>query len=410
MIVKYTGQQKVEYASISTSQFVGRQRELNLIWNHYHAASNGNAHVVLVSGEPGIGKTRLLDEIARRAAQDGAIILRGGASEAEGMPPYLPFVEALGRYIQVSPLDQLRTHVAAAPQVLATLLPELITRLGELPASAPLPPEQARFRLYEAIGMFLQAIGAPHALVLILDDLQWADSASLDLLCQVARHQPNAHLLMVGAYRESEVAYHSALARTLTELSRQRVLTTVTIGRLSPVETGTLAESKLSGAIQPAAKALLHTHSEGNPFFAEELLEGWIEQGALVYEQNQWMALTLLDHALPPSIVGVLRQRFERLAAQNIDHLRVAAVMGRTFDLSLLAAVQEQEIEAIEAGLLEAVHARLVQADQTGTFTFTHDNIRECLYAEVSTSRRRRLHGLIGGLLETQYGQEQTMN
>jgi predicted ATPase len=128
MIVKYSGQQQVEYASISPSQFVGRQRELNLIWNHYHAASNGNAHVVLVSGEPGIGKTRLLDEVGTLATKDGAIALRGGASEAEGMPPYLPFLEALGRHIQVTPLDLLRTQVAAAPQILATLLPELFTR------------------------------------------------------------------------------------------------------------------------------------------------------------------------------------------------------------------------------------------------------------------------------------------
>src|SRR6266487_5433869 len=215
---------------VRASPLIGRERELTAVMTHYEASKGGCARVVLVTGDPGIGKTRLLDEIARRTAQDGAIILQGGASEAEGMPPSLPFVEALGRYIQVTPLDQLRTHVAAAPQVLATLLPELITRLGELPASAPLPPEQSRFRLYEAIGMFLEAISAPHALVLTFDDLQWTDTASLDLLCHVARHQPNAHLLVVGAYRESEVSHHCALARTLTELSRQRVLTTVTIG------------------------------------------------------------------------------------------------------------------------------------------------------------------------------------
>src|SRR3989440_730007 len=389
---------------------VGRQQELTLVTHQYEAAKAGHARVVLVTGDPGIGKTRLLDEIARWTAEEGAIILRGGASEAEGMPPYLPFVEALGRYIQVTPLDQLRTHVAAAPQVLATLLPELITRLGELPASAPLPPEQARFRLYEAIAMFLQAIGAPHALVLTLDDLQWADTASLDLLCHVARHQPNAHLLVLGAYRESEVAHTPALARTLTELSRQRVLTTVTIGPLSAVETGMLAEGKLSGALQPGLNALLHTHSEGNPFFAEELLDGWIEEGALVHEQSQWMAVTPLDHALPPSIVGALRQRFERLSAQSIDHLRVAAIIGRTFDLSLLATVQEQEIEAVEEYLLEAAHAHLVRTDQTGSFMFSHDKIRECLYAEVSTSRRRRLHGLIGHVLEARYEPEKAMS
>src|SRR5258708_9148158 len=340
---------------------VGRQRELTLVMNQYEAARQGQAHVVLLAGDPGIGKTRLRDEIARRTAQAGAIILRGGASEAEGMPPYLPFVEALGRYIQATPLDLLRTQVAAAAQALTTLLPELLTRLGELPVSPPLPPEQVRFRLYEAIGMFLAAIGAPHALVLTLDDLQWADTASLDLLCPVVRRQPNAHLLVVGAYRESEVAHSSALARALSELSRQRVLTAVTIGPLSAIETGLLAEGKLCGALQPGVKALLHTHSEGNPFFAEELLNGWIEEGALVHEQNQWMAVTPLDHALPPSIVGALRQRFERLAAESIDHLRVAAIIGRTFDLSLLAAVQEQEVEAIEAGLLEAGRARLIR-------------------------------------------------
>src|SRR5438309_73547 len=237
MIAQYTGQQKVEYASISTSQFVGRQRELNLIWNYYHAASNGNAHVALVSGEPGIGKTRLLDEVGALATKDGAIVLHGGASEAEGMPPYLPFLEAFGRYIQFTPLDQLRTQVAAAPQVLATLLPELITRLGDLPTSPPLPPEQARFRLYEAIGAFLEVMGAPRVLVLILDDLQWADTASLDLLCHLARHQSNAHLLILGAYRASEIERNPVLAHTLAELTRQRVLATVAVGPHSVEET-----------------------------------------------------------------------------------------------------------------------------------------------------------------------------
>ena len=135
------------------------------------------------------------------------------------MPPYLPFLEAFGRHIQLTPLDLLRTQVTAAPQVLATLLPELITRLGDLPASQPLPPEQARFRLYEAIGAFLEVMGAPHAMVLILDDLQWADTASLDLLCHLARHQSNAHLLVLGAYRECEIERNPVLARTLAELT-----------------------------------------------------------------------------------------------------------------------------------------------------------------------------------------------
>jgi len=410
MTAKYIGQQKVNHAAISLSQFVGRQRELNLIWNHYHAASNGNAHVVLVSGEPGIGKTRLLDEVGALATKYEAIVLHGGASEAEGMPPYLPFLEAFGRHIQVTPLDQLRTQVAAAPQVLATLLPELITRLGDLPASPPLPPEQARFRLYEAIGAFLEVIGAPHVLVLILDDLQWADTASLDLLCHLARYQSNSHLLVLGAYRECEIERNPVLARTLTELTRQRVLTTVAVGPLSVEETGILAISKLGVSPHAGVNALLHAQSEGNPFFAEELLDCWIEEGSLVHVQNQWIVVTPLDHALPPSIVAALQQRFIRLSAKSIDHLRVAAIIGRTFDLSLLATVQEQAIEEVEEYLLEAARAHLVRTDQAGSFTFSHDKIRECLYAEVSTSRRRRLHGLIGHVLEARYEPEKAMS
>src|SRR5439155_12660524 len=146
------------------------------------------------------------------------------------------------------------------------------------------------------------------------------------------------------------------------------------------------------------------------PFFAEELLESWIESGALIQEYQQWVAVAPLELGLPPSIVGALHQRFMRLAPAVIDHLRVAAIIGRSFELALLAQVEGQEIEAVEECLLEAARARLVRAEQAGRFLFSHDKIRECLYAEVSTSRGRRLHGIIGQLLEASDGQEQTLS
>ena len=393
-----------------SAPIVGRQRELTLVMNHYEAAKGGYAHVVLLTGEPGIGKTRLLDEVALRTAQDGAVVLRGSASEAEGMPPFLPFLEALGRYIRVTPQDQLRTQVATVPQTLASLLPELAVYLHDLHAPPPLLPEQARLRLYEAIGTFLEAISAPHALVLTLDDFHWADTASLDLLCYLTHHQSNAHLLILGAYRESEVDRNPALARTLSELSRQRVLTTVVVSPLSSTEIGMLASGRYGGSLSSGVSMLLHAQSEGNPFFAEELLDGWIESGALNQDQQQWVAVAPLAHALPPTIAGALRQRFSRLAPAVIDHLRVAAIIGRSFDPSLLALVEEQEIEAVEECLLAATRARLIRADQQGRFLFSHDKIRECLYTEVSTSRRRRLHERIGHVLEAHYDQEHTMS
>ena len=387
---------------------VGRQRELTLVMSHYEAAKGGHAHALLLAGEPGIGKTRLLDEIAVRTAQQGAVVLRGGASEAEGMPPYLPFLEALGRYIQEAPLDRLREEVAAASPVLISILPELIVRLGELATPHPLPPEQARFRLYEAVGTFLQSIGLPHVLVLLFDDLHWADTASLDLVCHLARRQSYAHMLLVGAYRDSELEGNAALTRTIAELSQRRMLTTVTIEPLSCQEIEALARNALGNPLSPAVSLLLSAQSEGNPFFAEELLHGWIETGALILENQQWVAVAPLEQTLPPSIVGALRQRFARLSTESIDDLRVAAIIGRAFDPSLLAAIQQHESEAVEERLLEAARAHLVQADRERGFSFSHDKIRECLSAEVSTSRRRRLHGLIGHLLQERYEQEET--
>src|SRR6266516_6298359 len=393
-----------------SAPIVGRQRELTLAMNHYEVAQGGHTQVVLLTGEPGIGKTRLLDEVALRTAQDGAVVLRGSASESEGMPPFLPFLEAFGRYIRVTPQDQLRTQLATVPQMLASLLPELAVYLHALPAVPPLLPEQARFRLYEAIGTFLEAMSAPYALVFVLDDLHWADTASLDLLCYLTHHQSSSHLLILGAYREAEVDRNPAFARTLSEFSRQRVLTTVVVTPLSATEIGMLASSRYGVSLSPEVIALLHAQSEGNPFFAEELLDGWIESGALNHELQQWVAVASLAHALPPTIVGALRQRFARLAPAIIDHLRVAAIIGRSFDPSLLALVEGQEIEAVEECLLEAARAGLIRADQQGRFLFSHNKIRECLYSEVSTSRRRRLHERIGHALEAQSEQEQTMS
>lgn len=396
----------VDQAPHSASRFVGRQRELALLWSQYEAAKNGCGGVTFLVGELGIGKTSILNEFARLATRDGAVVLQGGASDADGMPPYLPFLEALGKYIRMTSPDYLRAQVAHAPHTLASILPELAVHVDDLSRSYHLPPEQARLRLFEAISIFLENISASQVLVLTLDDLHWADSASLDLLCYIARHQVKARLLILGAYRDCEVDQNSALGRTLIELVRQRALTTVMIDPFSPEEVEDLTVSYLGSPISTSVSSLLYTQSEGNPFFAEELLHGWIEAKNLIWDNEQWVAVAPLEDTLPSSIVGALRQRFALLSSDVINHLRVAAVIGRTFDLLLLATVEEQELELVEEHLIEAEHARLIRSDAEGCFTFSHDKVRACLYAEVSTSRRRRLHEAIGKILEAHYEQD----
>jgi len=314
-----------------------------------------------------------LDEFVTLAADDGATILRGSASDFEGMPPYLPFLEALGQYIRLTPLDRLREQVATGHQILASILPELATRLGELPAAYQIPPEQARLRLYEAIGSFLEAISTSNVLVLTLDDLHLADNASLDLLCYIMRHQSKARLLVLGTYHESEIDRTPALTRAVNELAHMRVLTKIVLTPLTAKEIEALAVSYLGGSISSKVSRLLYTQSEGNPFFAEELMRSWIEKGELVQENEQWVAATPLEHALPQSIVGVLRQRFTRLSPDIINHLRIGAIIGRTFDLALLATVEGQEVEVLEEHLLEAARAGLVRTDRTDVFIFSHD-------------------------------------
>src|SRR5881275_2743750 len=206
---------------------LGRKHELAVLWRQLEATTAGRLHVALVAGEPGIGKTRLLQEIAEGAGQVGALVLRGGASAAEGMPPYLPFLEALGSYIRTAPLEQLRAQADPIATILATILPELPLRLGELAPSYPLPPEQTRLRLYEAVGMFLSTIAVSCPLLLLLDDLHWADTATLDLLCYVAQHQAVSRLCILGAYRSDELASHPTLERSILSLTRNRQLMTL---------------------------------------------------------------------------------------------------------------------------------------------------------------------------------------
>ena len=387
---------------------IGRERELAALARHAEAAAAGHTRVVLVVGEPGIGKTRLLDVVARDAARSGALVLRGGASDAEGMPPYLPFVEALGRHIGATPAAELREQAGPLAPILATILPELTLRLGDVPASYPLPPEQARLRLYEAVATFLAAIAATRPLLLIFDDVQWSDPASLDLLCYVARHRPAARLLVLAACRAGEDEHQPALARAVAELTRLRVLATVAVGRLPAADVAALAAAYLGAPLDRTAARLLFEQSEGNPFFAEELLRVWSELGALRrIREGEAGPLAVREAAelpLPASIAGAVRQRLARLAPEVVTLLRMAAIVGRTFDVTLLATVAGQEPEVVEERLREAERAQLVRADADTSFAFSHDKIRECLYGEVTTVRRRRLHGLIGHALESSAG------
>ncbi len=384
----------------------GRKHELAALWRQLEATGSDRLHVALVAGEPGIGKTRLLQEIAEGAEQVGALVLRGGASAAEGMPPYLPFLEALGGYIRTAPLEQLRTQADSIAPILATILPELPLRLGELAPSYPLPPEQTRLRLYEAVGMFLTAIAVKNPLLLLLDDLHWADTATLDLLCHLAQHQAVSRLYILGAYRSDELASHSALERSILDLTRSRQLTVLALRPLPEADVARLITALLGVPPHPTLSQLLWKQSEGNPFFLEELLREWLETEVLTVTPSQATISSSPPASLPASISSLIRRRFARLPQEVLETLRTAAILGRTFAGSFLAEVVGHDEEVVEEWLYSSVQAGILRSDPPEVYTFSHDTLRECLYSEVTPARRRRLHGFIGRVLEARLDQE----
>lgn len=362
-------------------------------------------HVVLVAGEPGSGKTQVLEDVARRAEHAGALILRGHASHAEGMPPYLPFLEALGQYMRDASPQVLREQTGMFAPVLATVFPELPLRLGTLSTSYSPPIVQERFRLYEAVGALLAAMTVSHPLLLLLEDLQWVDPATLDLLCFIAHRQPNIRVLIVGAYREGDVMERLAFENMLAELTRLRKVVLFHPEPLDMSELTDLVVRVIGSPLNLCIRTTLLEQSEGNPFFAEELVLHWSTTGMFTDANNGFDQTSLLTSSLPVSIVTTVRLRLGHLSSRTRDLLRVAARIGTTFEPALLAAVTSEPVEEIEVQLQEAVQARLLRYDCSDSLTFCSNIVRRCLVEEMGSVRRARLQAQIACLLELQQGQ-----
>lgn len=396
-----------DHPRVPVDSLTSRQVYLERLRNQYERARAGQAGVVMVVGEPGSGKTHLVTQFATWAAQEGATILQGHAWGTEGMPSYLPLLEAVGQYMRTAPADQLRDHAALDPEVLISMFPELAARLGTAPTSNAMSPEQQRWRFYKALGSFLEAVSVAHPLLLLLEDMHQADAESLSLLCYIARHHPQARVLILGTVREGELQQNPAFVHTLAELTRYRMLTMLNVQLLSLLDVEAFALVYLGKPADPAVKVLLYAKSEGNPFFVEELLHSWIETQIIVQESGQWILTASSDDLWPAGIINTLRQRLAQLHPETIEHLRMAAIIGPVFDVSLLSAIETQEVETVENCLLEAARACLIESDQAGGFRFNQRALYECLYNDVTPSRRRRVHGCVAHLLEARCGAEQ---
>ncbi len=348
----------VEPTQPSDSGFVGRDREMADLRVALDEALSGHGRLVMLVGEPGIGKTRLAQELASLAEQRGAQILWGRSYEEEGAPPYWPWVQTLRTYIQQKDSKQLASEMGPGAADIAELVSEVRAKLPDLEPPPALEPEQARFRLFDSITTFLRNTAQTQPLMLILDDLQWADRTTLRLLEFLAREIGESRLLIVGTYRDVELSRQHPLSETLAQLSREPVFQRKLLGGLSQEDTQRFVESVASVEPSQTLVETIYAHTEGNPFFLSEVLRLLSEQGDLTSGEIGRST----GFMIPEGVREVVGRRVNRLSERCNEVLMTASIIGREFDFKLLDALSDDISEDLIGQVIdEAVDAHMLE-------------------------------------------------
>ena len=269
----------VEPAQPSGERFVGRDREMAGLKVSLEQALSGQGRLVMLVGEPGIGKTRVAQELAAQADMLGAQVLWGWCYEEEGAPPYWPWIQPIRSYIQKTDPAQLASEMGAGAADIAEIVPDLREKLPDLESQPSLDPEQARYRLFQSITTFLMKSAQSQPLKLVLDDLHWGDRSSLLLLQFLAREMGGSRLLVVGTYRDVELSRQHPLSETLAQLTRQPVFRRELLRGLSQEDTEQFIASVASVEPAQALTETIYDRTEGNPFFMTEVVRLLSEQG-----------------------------------------------------------------------------------------------------------------------------------
>jgi DNA-binding SARP family transcriptional activator len=376
------------------STFVGRVAELELLERTLAHAFAGGGRLVLIAGEPGIGKTRLVDELALHATARGALVCVGRCWEAGGAPAYWPWLQVLRLCIEGTGAGIVRSQLGSGAFDLMQLLPELRVLFDDLPEPVALEPDAARFRLFETMTSFFAKAAEQRPIVVVLDDLHAADEPSLLLLRFVARALGRTRLLLIGAYRDVDPLLGDPLVTTLTELVRESATTLIALGGLSVEDVSRYIELTSVRAPAPGVAATVHAGTDGNPLFVAEVVRLLEAEGRL----ND--AVPRL--AVPATLKDVIAHRMRHMTTECRSVLSLASVLGREFDLEVLARASGVERSALVELLDDPIREQLVTdvPDSPLRMRFGHALFRDGLYDDLPSSRRRQLHLRIALALE----------
>jgi DNA-binding SARP family transcriptional activator len=384
-----------ELMALSAGTLVGRGSQMEEIERWW--TQNGRERSLLLTGEAGMGKSRLLAEQARRVHEAAGIVLAGRAPE-ETVVPFQPFREAIGHYAFSADERSLRAALNGWGPELARLVPEIGRRLLDIEPSPPGRPETDRYRLFEAVSTLLGAISAAGPLLLVIDDLHWADRPTLQLLRHVIRSPLTVGIRILGAYRLGE-PLPPPLESAVVELRRDGLMRTLEIGGLPESEATELVTLRAGGTPPHGLMRALYVETEGSPLFLQEFVRHLADSGVT---PDQAGPGELARVGLPEGVRGLISRRLARVTPDCLEWLRVASVIGPEFEGEVLEAVLEFEDERYETALEEALAAALVaeSAVVQGGYVFGHALIRETLYDGMSSHRVRRLHHRVGIELE----------
>ena len=384
-------------ATGSPNRLVGRVAEWQAMQEQWQQAAPARARWVLISGEAGIGKSRLAEEMLAWAKRQGIPAAQARAYASAGSISYGPLVDLLRNENLAAGWERLADQWLVE---LARLLPEIQSDLPHLPPPPPLTEEWQKRRLFEALAQALISDGRPH--LLVLDDLHWADRESLEFLAFLLRHPAPARLLLVGTARSGEMLDNPTLLTIIREAEAQGHLTQLPLAPLTPAETAELAAQTGGTALDEDAVRALHSDSGGNPLFVEEIVRA--KEGYWVTEIGEVSPRPIPNTqypipSLPPKIQAVIEERLARLSSSAREIAAQAAVLGRSFTYPVLAAATPLDEVALVDGLDELWRRRIIREVGGEAYDFSHDRIRDVAYGVISAARRRLLHRRAGAAL-----------